>query len=396
MATRRPRAAPANDNSTEAQLLSPGVHFQLPPNGAALPAVIDGETEDDYIETSADRVARLLGEVAGDERAIVKVYRVPPDGGKPAWCEDYPPDQFEAGGFAMIRRKWGPGCYRIALYGRVPGKGGGDGFGFRAREDVELVAALDEPAHPQAQASDVRAILTAMQDSNRQMLEAINASRAPAVDPMAQMQTMLAMMATMKDAFGLKGGEAVSIASVLKDLRAMKDAAQEFGPDGDKDEGDPLMRTLQPLVQMIAAGSQSAPAGVPGVVLPASVGAPAPRVNVKMADGTGASLPSEPSTPVGPVAEDQDEDLQMLGAFMFIINGKAKRNADPEEAAELIYEQMPDEMFDVLRSEQWFEALVQFSPGSAPYRPWFEQVRGHVFRMLQEDAQDPQTPQPGG
>ncbi len=151
MATRKIPTSEASELEAPADPrdLAPQPGWGVPVNGAAHDAV---PLEDDEAEeTPADRVRAVLDMVRDSERAEVKLFRVTGPN-QYGWCEDYSIEQFEAGGFGMIRDNWGPGEYEIRLYSVHPVH---NRFMVRAKPRIKIEANPNaKPAAPAAPAVD--------------------------------------------------------------------------------------------------------------------------------------------------------------------------------------------------------------------------------------------------
>jgi hypothetical protein len=379
-------------------VLDPGEHF-VGNSGAQLPAVNDSSAfiqPDPYEDepSPADRIAAMMGEIRGDDRAKVKVYKV--QEGVQSWCDDYTPEQYESGGLPMLRRKWGAGQFRVMLYGmKVTEKG--NYFGVRAREDITITESGDYSEQRAAPAIDTAAILTAMQENNRQMIEAMREARP---DPGAQLRDTLALMTSMREAMGISpngGGAAPSISSVLSDLRTMQKAAKEFGavPDDKKDdEGGVIGQLVERIAPMVLGalnrqqGASNAAVTVPSVSLPPSL-AVGPLVAPAADDVAGVaadgSAPGGAPSPVNTNESEDDLSLMYTGLMLYY-NGLAKSGHDPEDAADQLYQQLPDDGLQMLKLDGWWEVFIGFSPRSAPYREWFTKVREQILKIDAEES----------
>lgn len=374
-------------------------------NVLALPGGEFIEEDDPIPLTAADRIAAMLQGIGGDERAVVKLYRIPAPG-KMQWCEDYTPEVFERGAESLIRSKWGAGEYMIRLYGTTAGKSGSAGYGVRAADTISIAADASSPNPIAAMPAGIAQAIEAMAANQRQMLETLSA-RPGAADPMAQMRDMLSLMTMMRTAMGIEGGGAASkphgLAETLKELKMLRELAPELLGEkgGDDEDKDPLTTILKPMLQIISnqqAGAAQQPAQLghmPPVSLPGSMGADdhmppiEPPPTVIHPNPTGAQdmpLIEDPQTLVA-------ELRKKLGAVIAM----AAADLDPEGGADIIFEHLPDDMLAMLDSPAWFEALCQFEPGAAPYRTWLDEARAIVLDwMAQEKAEAAANDAAGG
>ena len=62
----------------------------------------------------------------------------------------------------------------------------------------------------------------------------------------------------------------------------------------------------------------------------------------------------------------------------------AKVNAPVEQGATIIYDNLPDELIEVLFMDNWFDVLTAAIPDFTPYRDWITRVRDAVLPMFDE------------
>lgn len=375
MATRSPKPPPAPP--------PPGDDWQMtiPPPGG-LPEVFEEEPE----QTATDRVMQILSEVGADERAVVKVHRVPANG-KEEWCEDYAPHDFESGGLRMIRDAWGPGVYSIRLYGVREGR-----FGILSRTQISLresrlpVAANGAP-------SDATRLLM---ESQAAILRALT-ERPAAPDPKDSLKEMLGMMALMRDAFPPAAPAAPqksSIAEIVEAIREMREASEIIAPGGDgKDESlTGMVKSMLPLISTaIANRGAAAP--------PAAYGPPLGAI------GTGEPIGAANDTPPGDPLGQSEGELDMgalqdalmatrLRAYVFQLLTWARKDegridgAHVENGAGLVADKMPDEWLDLLELDDWWLMFSAQVPEAVPYQAWFTAARDRAMVMLSDEGEE--------
>lgn len=359
-------------------VIEPDQQWQQPA-GTVLHLAQPPDDDPDIPLTAADRIAAMLQGATGDERAVVKLYRIQAPG-KYEWCEDYTPEVFERGSEALIRSKWGAGEYMVRLYGSTIGKSGGMGYGVRAADTIRIAADASSPNPAAAMPAGIAQAIEAMAANQRQMLEAMNSR--PAVDPMANMKEMLTLMTMMRSAMG---GDAPrrerGLVDQLADLKALRDMAGELA-NGEKPEpADPLTAALPGLLELIKGAQRPAPdaSPMPPVMLPADMTAPA--------------LTQPQETPAMPTVTDPAQAVGLLQKKLKTIMALAAANVDPEEGATILYEHLPDELVDVLRAPNWFESLQQFAPEAAPHREWLDKARGVFLGWIDNGHPDDAEPE---
>lgn len=341
----------------------------LPPPDADEP---DDGSEDEPEFTAADRVTAMLRGISEtpDGKASVKVYKVREDSKTLVWCADYTPTAFEEGSLEMIRSQWGAGRYEIRVYGQRRTKG----WGVLAAERLEISEPLQNPVAPIVD-SGLASVLAKMNEK----IDALAA--APRIDPSEQIKQTLGLVAAMRDAFGSNQPPPApqSSVSMIKELmttiHAMKAIRAEIEPPEVPD--DPLAASLPKILELIGAASrQSEPHPFPAVAVPNS-----------MQNPVALAAPALPSENQKPAANETGEDSMIIAfkSAVALLNLKAASNGDIEEAAELVYENAPDDLFEILRAENWFDALAQVAPAIVPFREWYTKLRDRVLAIDDEE-----------
>ncbi len=341
----------------------------------------DNELEDELEQDSGDRVAALLGVSGTSGISQVRVYKIV--NLKSSFCANYTPDEFEEGNFEMIRQQFGPGSYKVYLYGNNPTTGK---YGIRTHSPVEIA----DVKMPKAQAmgavpqngndSAIAAVLAAMADRQARTDDIlIKILDKPQADPMATFTTNLALFGQMKELFG--GGAKSSIGEIVEAIKELKSAGDLVG-GGDKEPesllgmGSKLIEAIGP---MMAQRSQQP---VPGAMQMQPVSLP-PSMQV----ATPAEALQQPDhTP--PTEEDEMNFLTQaqLQGFLAKLAMDAKSKADIEPAAELVYEHLPDELMELfVNDEVWWPTLTGYAPYIKPHQEWFGRVRARALEMLAED-----------
>jgi hypothetical protein len=331
-------------------------------------------------QTDVDRVHAMLSQSGGVGRASVRIFKI--DAGKSVFCESYQPADFQDGDFSMIRDAFGPGQYKIMLYGEHPDTGT---FGILTRTEITLAEnRINKVLAQQAPAVDsgLAAVLSQLAKGQETMLTALmEVKQAPPADPMANMTQMFSMMGLMREAMGLnnKPEKQSNIGELLGALRELRGAAKELVPDGGDKEPDSLLSLAPQMLELIKtsmANQNATPA------------APANAAQIMRPLTIPESVSASPTIPTTAPAENDMNALEIvkLYAHLDTLIGLAKSDASPNLGAELIYEKLPDDLIDMLAEPSWFEALTQLRGGVAPYREWFTKARDLVTVMFQEDA----------
>jgi hypothetical protein len=311
-------------------------------NGASAPPLDDGQ--DPIPQTQLDRITLALG-ATPDPRSKVKLLR------DAAWCADFKPSEWEAGGFEVVRRRFGPGTYTVLVYGKADGRQ----FGIVMREDVEIAAdlaaggiALEAPRGAEAPGSSTDALL-------RQVLERLSAAPAvPPVDTTAAVIAQLKMFRELRELVAPPAAPGSGLAEQIQLLRAIREAGNEFaGKDTDNAWRD-ILEVIKPLVPVIMKMA------VPGLAAPA------------------AATDTEPEA----VAIDPaklEASLQQLLDW-----AAAKAPHDP--AVKLVLEALPDGLIDALHRDDWWPLLIESLPQFEPHSEWMHTLREAVVKADATEA----------
>ncbi|MBK9497434.1 MAG: hypothetical protein IPO08_23510 [Xanthomonadales bacterium] len=324
----------------------------------------EDEDEDEQIEqTSADRIEAMLIDHSDSARAVVKLYRIAGAEKKLVWCDDFAPADFEAGGLGMIRERYGSGEYQIRLYATSAHD---KLFCIRARENIsiEAVRGLQQATQFQPQQNNELAQVVQLLAQGQQQILAALSDRQPAPDPMAQMTQMLTMMKLMKDATASEPPkERTSLGEIVEAMRMMRDVSEEFNPNKKEEASDPLMAMLPQALSLIGQGMQNQQAQ-----------------QIQQPPVQHHQQPQE--------TENEEMNMQTLAEIKKEISSlveKAVAGVEPERAALPVYEELPDEGIEILKSDEWFDVLKMVCPEVAPHGEWFGKVRAKVLALLAED-----------
>lgn len=330
------------------------------------------EQEELHEPSPSERVSALLANVVtGDEKARVTVYRKIAATGKQAWCGDFKPDEFEAGGLDMLGRKFGAGEFVVTLFGITRG----GQFGIKTRAEISIDAAslpvMSAPA-PGTHAGESPALIALLEKL------AMKAD-APPVDPMASMRATFEMMTMMRTAMGMndKAPEKSSVAELvdaIKELRGAKDLIEG------KEEDDSLLGMAKGLIPMVGEmiGKSRLPAPItplpPIAIANGSPDGPTDAAGVARVDNR-----SQEEIDMGIAEAAAALRLKMtLGAILKM----AEMKLDPQQGADVIYDRLPDEWVEMLSLPVWFEMLAEQVPQALPHKEWLTQARNLTLAMF--------------
>ncbi|MGV0999691.1 MAG: hypothetical protein ACOYBQ_10225 [Fluviibacter sp.] len=349
-------------------------------------------------ETPLDRIASFLGATGMDARAEVRLWRIK-DGHshKIGWCKNYTAKEFEEGGdLALIRNEWGSGDYQLRLFGVRNGR-----LMMVGKEDVEIVADRNATAAPvMHQNSELSMMLKSMADNQAAMMQAL----AQRPDPMAGMAQAFGLMAQMREAMGInpavqQGGGKSQLSEIVGAIRELREVSAEINPPPPPaDESGGLLPMGMQVMEMVKATmdakrqeAQLHPAPLPMIHAPQSLAFP-PVVPIHETISVQGELPGIPPAPQSPEqippagTEDMNFALLLLRGYLQQVIKMAANKAPVSDAAELLYEKMPDEAIDMLQLPQWFDLLCTFEPNCKDHAAYFGEAHAMILGFIAEDA----------
>lgn len=370
--TESERAIWEHNQTGERRIIPLGLH----PEDAALQtqavALPPDEPED---ETSTDRISILLQAAQTDARSEVKVYRM--SQGKFQYCRGFTPDEFEDGNLDMIRDRYGPGEYEIRLYATDPDT---KKFCIRNKARVEIAAEMLRPGAVEP-ASGLGQVLQTIAQGQQQMLEALT-RQAPVKDATEEMTKMLSMMKLMREAMGMDAAPAQksTIGEIVTAIKELKGAAREIIPAERDDEADPLAMAGKIISMVQATQAQPQPQAMPIVSLPETLQAepqPQPQAN--------------PIDAIPPFENPEDElnflTMLTLKAHLKSLVAFAVKNAPIEKAAQYVFDRLPDDLLEIMESDEWFTLLAQVAPETKDHKDYLEKVRAAALKLFEAESQ---------
>lgn len=322
------------------------------------------QEEEPIEETAVDRIAQMLRVATDSDRADLKVYRFKE--GTMQYCASYKPEAFEDGSFDLLRRRFGPGDYEIRLYATDPNT---RKFVVRARTRLAIAddKTNDEPA---ALPNGMSQMLGAIAEGQSKMLEALVAMKQqPQKDPLEEMTKMLSMMTMMREAMGLNTAsqQKSSIGEIVDAIKELR-AASSIIDNEEKDEDNP-MKLLPQVLELVKAGVVSQPQ------TPQPLGAVIPPVAL-------------PPDMIQQQAQPEEDDPQNLrGLLRQLLEIKGSENDIPA-AAMFIYEEMPDNIVEIMFSGVWWLALSAAAPEVKPHKEWLTNVRTVAMQFFEQGEEE--------
>lgn len=331
------------------------------------------EEQEEVEETATDRVATLLQQAAGHERAELNVYRI--HNGTREYCAKYQPEEFEEGTFELLRKNFGAGEYELRLYATHP-----ETRKFVVRSSTRVkIAESRAAAEPQQLPNGLSQVLETIAKGQERMLNAmVDMRQAPEKDPMVEMTKMLNMMTLMREAMGINNQrqEKSSIGEIVAAIKELKGAATELVPAPVEKEPDSLMGMLPKVLDLVAAGQQSQAnqnAVLSPVTIPQSI----------------QEMPQNQPTPE--TAQEQDVNIMTmikLKSYLKSLTDMAVSKAKIEVGAQFVYDKLPDDLIEIMALDNWFDLLSGVAPEVKQHQAWLTKVRNAALKMFEPEPEN--------
>jgi hypothetical protein len=368
-----------NTDTGDTRIVPAGTHPEDQPLSLQM-LQTDEDDETPPEETATDRVAAMMQVAHGEDRAELKVYRIVQ--GQMEYCRGYKPEEFEDGNFDMLRDRFGAGEYEIRLYATHPTT-----RKFCVRSRIKIKIAPDNATRTGGSGMDsgMAQVLSTIAQGQQQMLEAlVQIKQTPPKDPMEEMGKMMAMMVTMREAMGMnqtQSREKSSIGEIVSAIRELRNASEEISPER---EPDSLMASLPKMLELITKGQeaqmQQPPAQFYPVTLPPSLqSTPKP-----------IQAPEEPDqTPAPTPIPNETDDMKAftfikLRSYLKTLCDMAAAGDSKEKGAAFVYDNLPDELVEIMALANWFELLSTAASDCKAHKDWLLAVRDLSLAMFEE------------
>lgn len=392
MPTRRTTTEPVTDVPDSGLTAAAAVQLMRTTSTETDPGALPNDDDDDE-RSLIDEMSALLSE-SPQERVRVRLYRVPAIGsGKRHYdfCEEISADEFRTMDLSTIRAKWGPGVYQLRLIGSQ---------GLVRAQQVSIApmsSALPAPSS-QPQESELSQVLRALIEGQQKLAEAL--TQRP--DPRASMRETVELMAMMRDAMGIGSNPAPAVdpmaqlASVLSMARELKAATKELADDSPPapEPTDPLAMLPKVLDLVGTALKQNQPAPV-APLLPMQIPA---SVNAAAVEASNASTGAETQTLNNPVSSPQTNaptdsaEAIMIQGHIATLCRLCDAGVPPDKGGEYIAANLPDELLDQMEHPQWFELVSSVFADLKPREAWMRAAKAHADKLLSEEsASDEET-----
>ena len=87
--------------------------------------------------------------------------------------------------------------------------------------------------------------------------------------------------------------------------------------------------------------------------------------------------------------EDEVNFLSMLTlkAHLKSLVAFAVKNAPIEKAAAYVFERLPDDLLEIMETDDWFTLLAQVAPETKDHKDYLEKVRAAALKLFESEAQ---------
>ena len=329
------------------------------------PHVIDVNEYDD-IPPDAAFVSLIADLGMDDDKGKVNVYKLKNgDYAQQLFLFDCAPNEFN---LTLLQNPEyhadGFGKFRVMLR---------DAVGIRKSKVIEAVAnaKLYQKLEKNAEVNpnvDILNMIKAMHESTQALILSLNRPQTNEAKTTVQ---FLQEMQLMREVMGINNQAPAPVQqSPLEILELAKELALAMNPDANTGIMDTMGKMLVKYGEPIMDAIANAPSKVP-VAPPIRASLPA---HIPVAMPTHSRAIAE-NPPLNNPIESTDDMGIMLKMYLSQLIQQAKRGADVELYADLILDQVGDEIYTLIEAPDWFEKLTVINAEVSLYRPWFEQLK---------------------
>ena len=351
----------------------------------------DGNTAIDLtgLETGDElhpALQRLYAEMGTDEFGKIKVYiyKLNAETGKEPRVWEGPPGDYD---LMSVAKRFGSGDYRVKVY--VPHESGRIVVGANTifpilldpAEDAKIVALREGKDATQLGGVVAPIAQPAITPESLAIAiaSALKAAMPAPVDPFAQLDKVAGILQKIMPPAQAAQPAGNSFMDTLKATQALMELTNGMRSPIDAEgrvdtKGVAITRGIDLLTKMFERSLEQNQSAKPAV--------PAKQI-VAPQSGEG-----EPATPEAPqLNQEQIEELEMLKLQIRMVNRQAKVGADVEKLAEEYYDELPQDIFDLIVFEpNWFAILCQNVPECAEYKDWYEKMRTAIIAKGLKDS----------
>jgi hypothetical protein len=339
--------------------------------GVQLPATAGTDTAGELELEPFERTVSALRAELGDELELkLKVWRL--EGKARVYCDAYPIETIESDEAFQerIRADWGGGTYRVILH---------DGTGFRINREIRIAARPDR----QAAMGDATAAAIVRLEERLAALQAAPAQRETERDWLEKLKLYRDVLLPTT-APAPRESPAKMIGELLAVMQGAKELRAAMG-DTDAAAAEPSIYSLGQQVLSLIQGAvmqpQPARAALPAVTAPAAIAPPA---------SSNSPAPGAIAEQTSEAAEANAEAARaaaVLRQAVAGLNAMASFNANAESAADMIFDQAPDQVLAMLERTDWWDRLRELAPDVAQFEPWYRTVHAELMALWTKEKQ---------
>lgn len=274
----------------------------------------------------------------------------------------------------------------------------------------DIAAIIEAVKGDQSNSSDMLTAMMAQQQQNMQMMmqqsqqqmtlliEAMKANK-PDVSNQPTMADMMGMMVSMKE---LSGGNEKEVDPMEQFLNGLK-MGKEMGDTGGNDNIlQTAIKTLGPSIAEATTALTNMPKTptMPAQVAPRQrpmtepqLAAPTPEPEASKEEVLQVRVPGQENNPQtepnGDPEMDQQQLMVKMQSLLEMCHGAATINADPETYANLLLDQVGEELArQYIGDNDRYEQLFVFVPALVEHREWFDDLRGIIISYLENSDED--------
>jgi len=374
---------------------------------------IDDEKTEEKSELMFDEfssVENMLSELGEIDGVSINIYRQQGSGTqRQEYLFQVPADGTDLGElFDRISHEYGHGkyCLWFRSGGRVIGKRT-IAIAANSRPKQELI-------RQESTADILRAIQEMTQKSEQNMAAVLQSIMNNRPDPMAQFQQMMAMMASVKDIFGVGQSQHQPVLppqktpiEQLKEMLEVQSLMKEMAADSTGESSileRALMKFGDPLIEIVKQSKANEEIKKRTQQVKATVN---PQEALKLAQKNAdqsqlmghapslmpvppmSELPSQPESKEMGLLDQLKQKMHPMAGHVNTLLALAKENEDPIGVAELVLDHTPESMheqiLDMIEKGTLMDEIISINPESEPYRDWFYRVFDAILREFSDE-----------
>lgn len=327
-----------------------------------------------------DPMTALLAEIGdlGQDGSVV-LSRVRPDGQR-AYIRKFSTSEFIDLGVDGVAREYGPGKYKVAIYGDK---------GIRAWRDILIDerAAKNQPVPVGAPAVGMPEILELAKTMQQGFASILAAMQAQQHAPQPSRKEMLEELLTLKTLFATEKPSNPVLENPLEVVKIAAELAEKIHPR----EGEPSFTSVlldfaekfAPAINKVVESAaqnqqqQQAQPSLPGSASASPLIAPSVKPQVNLA-----------------TSEKEREMFSPIKTYVGFLINAAYNNADTYPYACMVLDQVPDNLIEQWRgkpADALIAELARFDARVLQFSDWFKSLHADLVTLLTEEEKEDET-----